>query len=70
MKHFLDHLAGPVGTWWDDLGKPELTPQIRTMLVEGVKAEAAGRTNAELETERDQRLLSLLMADPLKDPVS
>jgi carnitine 3-dehydrogenase len=60
MKHFLDHLAGPVGTWWDDLGQPTLTPEVRKLLVEGVNQEAAGRTIADLEAERDARLLDLL----------
>ena len=60
MKHFLDHLAGPVGTWWADLGRPELTPEVRSLLVKGVTDEAAGRSMAELEAERDQMLLKLL----------
>ena len=60
MKHFLDHLAGPVGTWWDDLGQPTLTPEVRKLLVEGVNQEVAGRTIADLEAERDARLLDLL----------
>ena len=60
MKHFLDHLAGPMGTWWADLGRPELTPEVRATLVEGVQAEAAGRTIAELESGRDRTLLELL----------
>ncbi|MEY4941158.1 MAG: hypothetical protein RIQ93_2893 [Verrucomicrobiota bacterium] len=61
MKHFLDHLAGPVGTWWADLGAPVLTPEIRAMLTSGVNDEAAGRSIAELEAERDQSLLKLLL---------
>ena len=60
MKHFLDHLAGPVGTWWADLGQPELTPEVRALLVKGVTEEAAGRSMTELEAERDQMLLKLL----------
>ena len=62
MKHFLDHLAGPVATWWDDLGKPVLNDQVRLMLTEGVKEEAAGRSIAELEVERDARLVELIIA--------
>jgi len=60
MKHFLDHLAGPVGTWWADLGRPDLTPEVRSLLVKGVTEEAAGRSMAELEAQRDQMLLKLL----------
>jgi carnitine 3-dehydrogenase len=60
MKHFLDHLAAPVGTWWADLGQPELTPEVRALLVKGVTEEAAGRSMTELEADRDQMLLKLL----------
>lgn len=60
MKHFLDHLAGPVGTWWAELGSPELTPEVRSLLVKGVTEEAAGRSMADLEAERDQTLVKLL----------
>ena len=60
MKHFLDHLSGPVGTWWADLGHPVITDEVRKMLVEGVNEEAAGRSIAELERERDESLVKLL----------
>lgn len=62
MHHFMEHLSGPVATWWADLGQPVLTPQLKALLVEGVADEAAGRSVAELERERDQGLLSLLAA--------
>lgn len=62
MKHFLDHLAGPVATWWDDLGEPVLNDQVRQLLTEGVHEEAAGRSIAELEAERDARLVELIIA--------
>ena len=29
LGHFMDHLLGPVQTWWDDLGAPEVTPELR-----------------------------------------
>jgi carnitine 3-dehydrogenase len=60
MKHFLEHLAGPVGTWWEDLGKPNLDEEVRASLIEGVREEAAGRTIAELEAMRDEKLVQLL----------
>jgi carnitine 3-dehydrogenase len=60
MKHFLEHLAGPVESWWADLGAPVLGPASQALLVEGVNAEAAGRTIAELEEERDQKLVELI----------
>lgn len=60
MNHFLDHLWEPMQKWWDDLGNPQLTDELRTLLVQGVNAEAQGRSIAELARERDQRLLALL----------
>lgn len=60
MEHFLQHLAGPFSRWWEDLGRPELTPELRARLIAGVQAESKGRTIAQLEAERDAALLALL----------
>lgn len=64
MEHFLEHLAEPMQAWWDDLGDPRLTPEVRHALVEGVEAETAGRSPAELARLRDARLLQLLALPP------
>jgi hypothetical protein len=45
--------------WWDDLGTPELTPELVTTLVEGVREELGGRELAVAAT-RDQALRELL----------
>lgn len=60
MRHFLDHLGEPVQSWWDDLGTPSLTPEIRQKLIDGVAAETAGRPVAEIACERDVFLAALL----------
>lgn len=60
MEHFLAHLSGPFSRWWDDLGSPVLTPELKARLVAGVNEEAAGRSIAELERQRDTLLLGLL----------
>lgn len=60
LRHFMDHLLGPMHTWWDDLGKPRMTPQLQRRLVDGVLAEAGGRSTAELAAARDQALLAVL----------
>lgn len=62
LGHFLHHLAGPVSNWWADLGRPELTPEIRELLIEGVHAAMQGRTAEELARWRDERLLRVLAA--------
>ncbi len=60
MQHFLDHLGGPVQTWWDDLGTPSLTPEIGRKLVAGVTEEAAGRSVADIAAKRDEFLVEVI----------
>lgn len=61
IEHFMAHLSGPFSSWWDDLGHPVLTPELKEKLIQGTKAKAAGRTITELEKQRDELLLSLLL---------
>jgi carnitine 3-dehydrogenase len=60
MPHFLDQLGPPLEGWWDDLGQPSLTPEVREALIAGVAAEAAGRDIPTLAATRDQFLIDLL----------
>jgi 3-hydroxyacyl-CoA dehydrogenase len=62
LAHFMDHLLGPVQTWWDDLGAPDVTPELQRRLIEGVNAEAGGRSIADLAQARDADLTALLKA--------
>jgi 3-hydroxyacyl-CoA dehydrogenase len=60
IQHFMEHLAGPMTTWWKDLGNPEFTPQLKEKIVQGVLAEAGNRSINDLGEERDKLLLGLL----------
>ena len=61
LRHFLEHLSGPMATWWKDLGTlTEFTPQSKQMLIDGVLKEAGSRSIDELALERDTMLLELL----------
>ena len=61
IRHFMEHLSGPVATWWKDLGKlTEFSPQIKQTIIDGVLNEADNRSIEELERERDSMLLELL----------
>jgi 3-hydroxyacyl-CoA dehydrogenase len=60
IHHFMEHLAGPMTTWWKDLGNPEFTPDLKEKIVQGVLAEAGDQSIDELATERDRLLLGLL----------
>jgi carnitine 3-dehydrogenase len=60
IGHFLDQFAGPMEAWWESLGQPRLTAEIRDVIAGGVIAEAAGRTLEELAAERDRLLVEIL----------
>ncbi len=59
LAHVLAHLGPPMVQWWDDLGEPELTPDLVECLVSGVQAELAGRESTVLAA-RDRALRDLL----------
>lgn len=60
LANFMDHLLGPVQTWWDDLGAPDVTPELQQRLIAGVNAEAGPRSIADLVQARDAQLTALL----------
>ena len=60
MTHFMHHLAGPFAKMWADLGQPELTPELKAAIIQGVHEAAAGRSLEDLEKARDQAILSVL----------
>jgi carnitine 3-dehydrogenase len=60
IQHFMEHLMGPMTDFWKVLGNPQLTPQLKQTIVDGVLGEAAGRSVDEITEERDRLLLGLL----------
>ena len=61
IQHFMEHLSGPVSTWWKDLGTiTDFSPNVKQTIIEGVSKEADGRSIQQLERERDTMLLELL----------
>lgn len=60
IGHFLKHLGGPVQSWWDDLGAPDLTPETIPLIEAAILEEVAGRSTAELAARRDAFLVGLL----------
>jgi 3-hydroxyacyl-CoA dehydrogenase len=60
IGHFLDQFAAPMANWWETLGNPELTLELRDWLAKGIADEAAGRSIDELEARRDLFLVDLL----------
>src|SRR6202142_2280754 len=61
IQHFMDHLSGPVATWWKDLGSFTDWPEGRKKtIVDGVLKEANGRSIDQLAEMRDELLLELV----------
>ncbi len=62
MAHMLDHFGPALEEPWTRLEAPPLTPELRERMVEGCAREAGARTIADLERERDDRLIRILAA--------
>src|SRR3984893_2003594 len=61
IQHFMDHLSGPVASWWKDLGGFTDWPEgSKKTIVEGIQKAAGGRSIDELERLRDEVLLELV----------
>ena len=60
IEHFFEQFTGPMTAWWKVLGSPELTPDVRRKLIDGLHAEVGTRTVSDLEAQRDEILLGLL----------
>jgi len=62
MRHLLEHLGGPIENWWDDLGTPALTPELKQQVIDGIDAELMNRSDAQITVERDDLILAMLRA--------
>ncbi|KVQ40213.1 3-hydroxyacyl-CoA dehydrogenase [Burkholderia territorii] len=62
IVHFLEHLSGPITTWWDDLGTPSFDPAVDRKLNEALRAIQGERSMLELAAERDRLLVELIDA--------
>ncbi len=60
MAHFMEHLGPANEVWWRSLGQPTLTPALQQAIIDGVAAEADGKSVADLAARRDALLVALL----------
>jgi len=60
IEHLLAQFKPAFESWWETMATPELSDAACRQIIEGVRAEAAGRSMAELVAERDAILLPLL----------
>ncbi|MHB8235306.1 MAG: 3-hydroxyacyl-CoA dehydrogenase NAD-binding domain-containing protein [Solirubrobacteraceae bacterium] len=68
IEHFMDTLMDPMAATWKNLGNPEMTPELKQRIVDGVLEEANGRSVDELSTDRDRMLLGLQALRAEHDP--
>jgi 3-hydroxyacyl-CoA dehydrogenase len=60
IEHLLAQFKPAFETWWASMSTPDLSEDTCRQIIDGVKAEAAGRSIAELAADRDAVLLPLL----------
>src|SRR6267142_2137145 len=60
IKHFMDHLMDPLTAMIKTLGTPDVTPELKQTIVEGVLREAGNRSVDELAQEENELLIGLL----------
>ena len=60
IKHFIEHLMDPLGGMWKSLGNPEITPELKRTIAEGLLAEAGNRSVEHLAKEENELLIGLL----------
>jgi len=60
IDHWFDQFTGPITSWWNVLGNPQITPNLRAKVTAGVMDEAANRSIESLEEQRDRELMGLL----------
>ncbi|HDR9804122.1 TPA: 3-hydroxyacyl-CoA dehydrogenase [Burkholderia cenocepacia] len=62
IAHFLEHLSGPITSWWDDLGTPSFDPEVDRKLTDELRAIQGERSMQALAAERDRLLVELIDA--------
>ncbi|UUC53016.1 3-hydroxyacyl-CoA dehydrogenase NAD-binding domain-containing protein [Pseudomonas citronellolis] len=60
LESFCQKYAESFHRWWDDLGDPRLDAETAALLVQGVAAESANGTQAELSQARDELITAML----------
>src|SRR5882762_7205058 len=60
IKHFMEHLMDPLAGMMKALGNPQITPELKQTVVEGVMREAGGRSVDQLAREENEVLVGLL----------
>src|SRR3954466_9556744 len=60
IKHFMDHLMDPLTAMIKTLGTPDVTPELKQTIVDGVLREANNRSVDELAQDENEVIIGLL----------
>src|SRR6185295_11561938 len=60
IKHFMDHLMDPLQGMMKALGTPNITPELKQIVMDGVMREASGRSVDQLAQDENRVLIGLL----------
>ena len=60
IKHFMEHLMDPLVGMMKSLGNPEVTPELKQTVIDGVMREAGGRTVEQLAQNENEVIIGLL----------
>jgi 3-hydroxyacyl-CoA dehydrogenase len=60
IKHFMDHLMDPLTGMMKALGTPNITPELKQKIIDGVMREAEGRSVEQLAHDENEVLVGLL----------
>src|SRR6188472_4081137 len=60
IEHFMEQLMDPLAAMMQTLGNPEVTPELKQTIVDGVMREAGGRSVDELARDENEVIIGLL----------
>jgi carnitine 3-dehydrogenase len=60
IKHFMEHLMEPLQGMMKALGTPNITPELKQKVIDGVMREAAGRSVEQLAQDENRVMIGLL----------
>jgi 3-hydroxyacyl-CoA dehydrogenase len=60
IQHFMDHLMDPMAVTIRNLGSPDVTPELKKTITEGVLQEAGNRSVEQLAQKENELLVGLL----------
>lgn len=70
LRAYCEQFRDSYHEWWDDMGRPMLTPDVIDTLVVGLSEELGGRSYEDLRNERDKKLVAVQRAIRSVDDLS